>query len=153
MRAELGPSSAPDSKRLIRAAFELLDLISFFTADTDKEAMARTLPPGAGPPTRRPGRVHGDIQRKFVRAEVVRLGRAGRRRRVRRRPRPRHAADSRAATYVVQDGDVVHNQDLALLGSLRGRCLEVGAMTAPSPTGSRLCVIPRIEPAGGHGPG
>jgi ribosome-binding ATPase YchF (GTP1/OBG family) len=39
MRGELGIERS-GLERLIRAAFELLDLVSFFTADTGKEAMA-----------------------------------------------------------------------------------------------------------------
>src|SRR5262245_5104728 len=45
MRTELGIELS-GLDRLIRAAFDLLHLISFFTADTDKEAMARTIPRG-----------------------------------------------------------------------------------------------------------
>lgn len=69
MRAELGVErSALD--RLIRAAFELLELVSFFTADRDSEAMARTLRRG-GSAYEAAGKVHTDIQRGFVRAEVI----------------------------------------------------------------------------------
>jgi ribosome-binding ATPase len=69
MRTELGiERSALD--RLIRAAFELLDLVSFFTADAGKEAMARTLQRG-GTAYDAAGRVHTDLQSRFVRAEVI----------------------------------------------------------------------------------
>ena len=69
MRAELGVSES-GLARLIRAAFELLELIVFFTADEDKEAMARACA-AARPPGRPPGEIHTEIQEAFVRAEVV----------------------------------------------------------------------------------
>ena len=40
MRAELGVAES-GLERLVHAAYELLGLITFFTADRDKEAMAR----------------------------------------------------------------------------------------------------------------
>jgi GTP-binding protein YchF len=105
MRTELGIERS-GLQRLIRAAFELLDLISFFTADTDKEAMARTLPRG-GTAFDAAGRVHGDIQRAFVRAEVIAWDElvdaggyaAG---------RDRGTLRIEGRDYVVQDGDVIH---------------------------------------------
>jgi GTP-binding protein YchF len=104
-RCELGIERS-GLQRLIRAAFELLDLISFFTADTDKEAMARTLPRG-GTAFDAAGRVHGDIQRAFVRAEVIAWdelldagGYAA--------ARERGTLRIEGRDYVVQDGDVIH---------------------------------------------
>jgi GTP-binding protein YchF len=105
MRSELGIERS-GLQRLIRAAFELLHLISFFTADTDKEAMARTLRRG-GTAYEAAGRVHGDIQRKFVRAEVVgwdELVDAG----GYAAARDRGTLRIEGRDYVVQDGDVVH---------------------------------------------
>jgi GTP-binding protein YchF len=69
MRAELGVSES-GLARLIAAAFELLDLIVFFTAGEDKEAMARSLRRGSNA-WEAAGRIHGEIQQAFVRAEVV----------------------------------------------------------------------------------
>jgi GTP-binding protein YchF len=105
MREELGIERSA-LERLIRAAFELLDLVTFFTADTDKEAMARTLRRG-GTAYDAAGRVHGDLQRAFVRAEVIHwdeLVDAG---------GYAPARDSgtlriEGRDYVVEDGDVVH---------------------------------------------
>ena len=105
MRTELGIERS-GLQRLIRAAFELLDLISFFTAETDKEAMARTLPRG-GTAFDAAGRVHGEIQRAFVRAEVIAWDElvdaggyaAG---------RDRGTLRIEGRDYVVQDGDVIH---------------------------------------------
>ena len=105
MRAELGIERS-SLERLIRAAFELLDLITFFTADPDREAMARTLPRG-GTAYDAAGRVHGDIQRAFVRAEVIAWdelldagGYAA--------ARDRGTLRIEGRDYVVHDGDVVH---------------------------------------------
>jgi hypothetical protein len=105
MRHELGIERS-GLERLIRAAFELLDLISFFTADTGKEAMARTLPRG-GTAYDAAGRVHTDIQRAFVRAEVIawdELVDAG----GYAAARDRGTLRIEGRDYVVKDGDVVH---------------------------------------------
>jgi GTP-binding protein YchF len=105
MRHELGIERS-GLDRLIRAAFELLDLVTFFTADTDKEAMARTLRRG-GTAYDAAGRVHGDLQQRFVRAEVIRwdeLVDAGGY--VAARDRGTLRIEGR--DYVVEDGDVVH---------------------------------------------
>jgi GTP-binding protein YchF len=105
MRQELGIARS-GLERLIRAAFELLDLVTFFTADAGKEAMARTLRRG-GSAYDAAGRVHGDLQRGFVRAEVIRWdelvdagGYAA--------ARDRGTLRIEGRDYVVQDGDVVH---------------------------------------------
>jgi ribosome-binding ATPase len=104
IRLELGIERS-GLERLIRAAFELLDLVTFFTADPGKEAMARTLRRG-GTAYDAAGRVHGDLQRGFVRAEVIRWdelvaagGVAG--------ARERGTLRIEGRDYVVQDGDVV----------------------------------------------
>jgi ribosome-binding ATPase len=105
MRHELGIERS-GLERLIRAAFELLDLISFFTADTDKEAMAHTLPRG-GSAYDAAGRVHGDIQKAFVRAEVIawdELLDAG----SYSAARDRGTLRVEGRDYVVTDGDVIH---------------------------------------------
>ncbi len=104
MRSELGISeSALD--RLIGAAFELLNLEVFFTADTDREAMARALERGATA-WEAAGKVHTDIQRAFVRAEVVAWdalvdagGYAA--------ARERGVLRTEGRDYVVADGDVI----------------------------------------------
>ena len=105
MRHELGIERS-GLERLIRAAFELLDLISFFTADTGREAMARTLARG-GTAYDAAGRVHGDIQRAFIRAEVIawdELVDAG----GYAAARERGTLRIEGRDYVVRDGDVVH---------------------------------------------
>ena len=105
MRHELGIERS-GLQRLIRAAFDLLHLISFFTADTDKDAMARTLPRG-GTAYEAAGRVHGDIQKGFIRAEVVpwdELIDAG----GYAAARERGTLQIEGRDYVVKDGDVIH---------------------------------------------
>jgi GTP-binding protein YchF len=105
MRTELGIERS-GLERLIRAAFELLDLISFFTADAAKEAMARTLRRG-GTAYDAAGRVHGDIQKAFVRAEVIawdELVDAG----GYAAARDRGTLRIEGRDYVVRDGDLVH---------------------------------------------
>jgi GTP-binding protein YchF len=69
MREDLGAGESGLS-RVIRAAFELLELISFFTAGEAKEARAHAIERGTTA-WGAAGKIHGDIQRGFVRAEVV----------------------------------------------------------------------------------
>jgi GTP-binding protein YchF len=69
MREDLGAGESGLS-RVIRAAFELLDLISFFTAGEAKEARAHAIKKGTTA-WGAAGEIHSDIQRGFVRAEVV----------------------------------------------------------------------------------
>ena len=69
MRSELGLAEA-GLERVVRAAYELLDLITFFTAHRGTEATARALRRGLDR-LRGRRRVHTDIQAGFVRAEVI----------------------------------------------------------------------------------
>ena len=55
--------------RLIRAGYELLDLITFFTAN-EKEARAWTVKRGTKAP-QAAGKVHSDMERGFIGAEVI----------------------------------------------------------------------------------
>jgi GTP-binding protein YchF len=104
MREELG---APESglTRVIRAAFELLELISFFTAGEGKEARAHAIECGTTA-WGAAGKIHTDIQRGFVRAEVVGWdalvdagGYAG--------ARDRGTLRLEGRDYVMRDGDVM----------------------------------------------
>ena len=103
-RDELGITEA-GLTRVIHAAFSLLDLISFFTAGEDKEAMARNVKRGSTA-WEAAGKIHTDIQQGFVRAEVVAWdelveagGYAG--------ARERGTLRLEGRDYVVQDGDVI----------------------------------------------
>jgi GTP-binding protein YchF len=69
MRSDLGLDES-GLERLVRAAYELLDLVTFFTAHSGAEARARSLPRG-GTAYDAAGRVHTDMQRDFARAEVI----------------------------------------------------------------------------------
>jgi GTP-binding protein YchF len=69
MREDLGVSES-GLTRIIKGAFELLHLISFFTAGEAKEARAHAIPAGTTA-WQAAGKIHSDIQRGFVRAEVV----------------------------------------------------------------------------------
>ena len=105
LRAELG---VPESglERVVHAAFALLELISFFTADAGREARAHAIAAGTTA-WEAAGKVHTDMQRGFVRAEVVawdELVEAGGYAGARDRGRLR----SEGRDYRLRDGDVVH---------------------------------------------
>jgi len=94
----------PGLDRLIRAGYELLDLITFFTAGP-KEARAWTVQKGAKAP-QAAGVIHTDFERGFIRAQTiayedfVRLGgETG--------AREAGKARDEGKDYVVQDGDVM----------------------------------------------
>jgi ribosome-binding ATPase YchF (GTP1/OBG family) len=104
MRGELGVSEAA-LERLVRAAFDLLGLITFFTAHADSEATARAIARGSTA-WEAAGTVHTDFQRDFVRAEVIGWrdlleagGYAG--------ARERALLRTEGRDYVVADGDVI----------------------------------------------
>ncbi|MBS1880889.1 MAG: redox-regulated ATPase YchF [Actinobacteria bacterium] len=79
--AELDPAEAEEMResygvegsglaRLVRAAYDLLELITFFTAGEDKEAVARPLHRGATA-LEAAGTIHTEIMEAFVKAEVI----------------------------------------------------------------------------------
>ncbi|HXV37013.1 MAG TPA: redox-regulated ATPase YchF [Myxococcota bacterium] len=95
----------PARNRFIRAAFELIDLVSMLTAGPDE---CRAWPIARGSrAARAAGKIHSDIERGFIRAEVidwkdlVELGSEAKCREAGR-------ARIEGKDYVVQDGDVVH---------------------------------------------
>ena len=69
MRAELGIERAA-LEAVIRAGYELLGLITFFTAVGEKEVRAWSLPRGATA-LDAAGRVHTDMREGFIRAEAI----------------------------------------------------------------------------------
>jgi len=69
MREEMGVG-ASGLDRVVAGAFGLLDLIAFFTAGEDKPAQSWHLRRGLSA-WHAAGEVHSDIQRGFVRAEVI----------------------------------------------------------------------------------
>ena len=68
-RAELGVTE-PALHRVIHASYELLGLISFFTTGED-EVRAWTIP-AQTPAQQAAGAIHSDLERGFIRAEVIR---------------------------------------------------------------------------------
>jgi ribosome-binding ATPase len=91
--------------RIIRAGYDLLHLLTFFTVGP-KEARAWTVHQGAKAPEAA-GEIHSDMQRGFIRAETIAYddfvalgGEAG----------AKEAGKLRqeGKDYVVQDGDVMH---------------------------------------------
>ena len=95
----------PAVHRFIRAAFELIDLISMLTSGPD-ECRAWPVPRGTLAP-RAAGKIHSDIERGFIRAEVIRcedLLKYG----SESKCKDAGALRIEGKEYVVQDGDVVH---------------------------------------------
>jgi ribosome-binding ATPase len=106
MREELGLPAVSGLERLVRAAYDLLGLITFFTADRDKEAWARSLRRGSTA-WEAAGKIHREIQERFVRAEVIgweELVSA----KTWAAARERALLRTEGRDYVVADGDVVH---------------------------------------------
>jgi GTP-binding protein YchF len=104
MRDELGVSES-GLQRVVRGAFELLHLIAFFTAGEAKPAQSWHLREGLTA-WHAAGEIHSDIQRGFVRAEVIGCrelidagGYAA--------ARERGTLRLEGRDYVMRDGDVV----------------------------------------------
>ncbi len=94
----------PALHRVIELSYHLLGLISFFTT-ASAELKAWTVSSGT-PAPKAAGKVHSDMERGFIRAEVVSykdLERCGNLAEARRRGLLR----MEGKTYIVQDGDVV----------------------------------------------
>jgi GTP-binding protein YchF len=106
-RAFLEALGLPETARsaCIRAAYALCDLIPFFTVGED-EVRAWTIRRGT-PAVRAAGKIHSDLERGFIRAEVIAyedriaLGSEA---------RCREAGKLRleGKDYLIQDGDIVH---------------------------------------------
>ena len=104
-RLELGLPELSPLDRVIHEVYELLGVQSFLTVG-DHEARAWTLRRG-GTALEAAGRIHSDIERGFIRAEVSRwdeLLEAGSEAQLRRLGR----LHTEGRDYVVQDGDVLH---------------------------------------------
>jgi len=114
--AELDPAEQPEflaslglkepaRTRFIRAAYHLLDLVSFFTVGED-EVRAWPIHRGDKAP-RAAGRIHSDLERGFIRAEVVHyddfmaLGSEA-------RARQEGKLRLEGKEYVVKDGDILN---------------------------------------------
>jgi GTP-binding protein YchF len=104
-RAETG-SGEPALRKLVEAGYRLLNLITFFTTTGGKEVRAWTLPRGTLAP-QAAGKVHSDMERGFIRAEVISyddLMVSGSFAAAKQRGLLRLEGKE----YVVQDGDVIH---------------------------------------------
>ncbi len=95
----------PGLDRMINLSYDLLGLISFLTTGPD-ETHAWTITKGSSA-VEAAGKIHSDIQRGFIRAEVVSYEDLAR---VRSLPEARKQALLRTEgkTYPMQDGDVVN---------------------------------------------
>ncbi len=104
-RAELGLKQT-GLFRLIESSYRLLGLLTFFTITGGREVRAWTVPHGT-PVVEAAGRIHTDMQRGFIRAEVIShrdLVRAGSYAAARERGWVR----TEGRDYAVQDGDIIH---------------------------------------------
>ena len=93
-------------QRLVRAGYRMLDLITFFTATGTKSVNAWAIQAGTLAP-QAAGKVHSDMERGFIRAEVVgfealkELGSFA-------AAREHGQLRVEGRDYVVRDGDIVH---------------------------------------------
>ena len=97
--------SEPGASVLIRAAYKLLNLQTYFTAGV-KEVRAWTIPVGATAP-QAAGVIHSDIERGFIRAEVIAYQdfvTFGSETKVKEAGKMRVEGKE----YIVKDGDVMH---------------------------------------------
>jgi len=96
----------PGLNRFIRAGYRLLNLITFFTITGGKEVRAWPITRGTTV-LEAAGRIHSDMQRGFIRAEVISwedLVKAG----STAAAREKGLIHLEGRDYIVQDGDVIH---------------------------------------------
>jgi hypothetical protein len=104
-RAEVGLAIS-GLEALVSSAYATLDLITFFTTTGEEEVRAWPVPRGTAAP-QAAGRVHTDMERGFIRAEVLnfdeldRLGSIA-------AARERGLVRIEGREYIVQDGDICH---------------------------------------------
>ncbi len=95
----------PASHRLIHSSYELMDLISFFTVVED-EVKEWTIRKGTTA-EKAAGKIHSDMERGFIRAEVISyedfMSNSGNIHQIRNRGLTRLEGKS----YIVQDGDII----------------------------------------------
>ena len=104
-RRELGLPAPPVAERLLQQAVSLLGLITFYTVGP-QDTHAWSVPDGT-PAVQAAGRIHSDIERGFIRAEVIGwrdLLTAGSHAEAKRRGVVR----VEGKTYPVADGDVIN---------------------------------------------
>jgi ribosome-binding ATPase YchF (GTP1/OBG family) len=97
--------SEPGVNKMIRAAYAMLNLQSFFTAGP-KEVRAWTIKKGMTAPEAA-GVIHSDLERGFIRAEVIKLSDF-------LQLKSEHACKEKGKlsvegkNYIVQDGDMLN---------------------------------------------
>ena len=92
-------------ERLIKAGYKLLGLMTYFTAG-EPEVRAWTIPRGTKTP-QAAGKIHSDIERGFIRAEVIKYEKlldCG----SMSEARERGLLRLEGKEYIMQDGDVVY---------------------------------------------
>lgn len=102
---EMGLGSTRGADALIQAGYRLLDLVTFFTGSGPPEARAWPIRRGT-PADQAAGKIHSDMERGFIRAEVVawdKLVECG----SFARAREQALARMEGKDYIVQEGDVM----------------------------------------------
>lgn len=102
---EMGLGSTRGADAVIQAGYRLLDLITFFTGSGPPEARAWPIPRGT-PADQAAGKIHSDMERGFIRAEVVpwdKLVECG----SFSKARDVALARTEGKDYIVQEGDVM----------------------------------------------
>lgn len=103
-RKELGLEGS-SLDRLIRVGYEILNLITFYTA-VNLDLRAWTVPMGTAAP-QAAGKIHSDMERGFIRAEVISYAEfiaCG----SEHAARERGLLRSEGKDYILHDGDIVH---------------------------------------------
>lgn len=103
-RKELGLEGS-SLERLIRVGYEILNLVTFYTT-VSAELRAWTVPKGT-PAPKAAGKIHSDMERGFIRGEVVSFAdfmACG----SEHSAREKGILRSEGKDYVIQDGDIVH---------------------------------------------
>ena len=103
--AEMGLGETRGADALIQGGYRLLDLVTFFTGSGPPEARAWPIRRGT-PADQAAGKIHSDMERGFIRAEVVawdKLVECG----SFSKAREQALARMEGKDYIVQEGDVM----------------------------------------------
>lgn len=104
-RDSLGVSGESGLSRMLRLSYEALDLISFLTVGEDE---VRAWPIARGTPAvKAAGKIHTDLERGFIRGEVVTYQDMMDCRTM-AQARKRGAVRQEGKDYIVRDGDIMH---------------------------------------------
>ncbi|MDI7260203.1 MAG: redox-regulated ATPase YchF [Thermodesulfobacteriota bacterium] len=103
-RGELGLEGS-SLERLIRVGYEILELVTFYTT-VSSELRAWTVPKGT-PAPKAGGKIHSDMERGFIRAEVISFSdftACG----SEHLAKERGLLRSEGKDYIIRDGDIIH---------------------------------------------